>query len=152
MNKIKSLWQSIRKSTAKIGEVMHEFKKRQTQNFIGEKVSDRDQAIAIGISEAEQEGYKVPKKPSKSKKTKDKKRNNLCRYTSNPSELGNDCNNYSLTKSLLLEKTGSHVTFTFSFRSPASSPGVGMCVECISQLCSSVSFARPFVPQDSKWH
>ena len=62
-----------KKAQQKIGEVMHEFKKGKLKTSSGKKVSDRDQAIAIGISEAEQEGYKVPKKPSKSNKTKDKK-------------------------------------------------------------------------------
>jgi hypothetical protein len=62
-----------KKAQQKIGEVMHEFKKGKLKTSSGKKVSDRDQAIAIGISEAEQEGYKVPKKPSISKKTKDKK-------------------------------------------------------------------------------
>lgn len=46
----------------KIGEVMHEFKKGKLKSSSGEKVTDRKQAIAIGISEAEQAGLKVPKK------------------------------------------------------------------------------------------
>ena len=62
-----------KKAQEKIGEVMHEFKEGKLKSSSGDKVTDRDQAIAIGISEAEQKGYKVPKKLSKSKKTKDKK-------------------------------------------------------------------------------
>lgn len=62
-----------KKAQEKIGEVMHEFKEGKLKSSSGDKVTDRDQAIAIGISEAEQKGYKVPKKTSKSKKTKDKK-------------------------------------------------------------------------------
>jgi hypothetical protein len=62
-----------KKAQEKIGEVMHEFKEGKLKSSSGDKVTDRDQAIAIGISEAEQKGYKVPKKPSKSKKTNDKK-------------------------------------------------------------------------------
>ncbi len=46
----------------KIGEVMHEFKEGNLKSSSGEKVTNRKQAIAIGISEAEQEGLKVPKK------------------------------------------------------------------------------------------
>ena len=46
----------------KIGEVMHEFNEEKLKSSSGEKVTNRKQAIAIGISEAEQEGLKVPKK------------------------------------------------------------------------------------------
>lgn len=46
----------------KIGEVMHEFKEGKLKSSSGKKVKDRKQAIAIGISEAEQAGLKVPKK------------------------------------------------------------------------------------------
>ncbi len=49
----------------KIGEVMHEFKEGNLKSSSGEKVTNRKQAIAIGISEAEQEGLKVPKKNKK---------------------------------------------------------------------------------------
>lgn len=49
----------------KIGEVMHEFKEEKLKSSSGEKVTNRKQAIAIGISEAEQEGLKVPKKNKK---------------------------------------------------------------------------------------
>lgn len=37
----------------KIGDVMHEFKEGKLKSSSGEKVTDRKQAIAIGISEAE---------------------------------------------------------------------------------------------------
>ncbi len=46
----------------KIGEVMREFKKGKLKSSSGDKVTDRRQAIAIGISEAERDGLKVPKK------------------------------------------------------------------------------------------
>ncbi len=46
----------------KIGEVMHEFKEGNLKSSSGKKVTNRKQAIAIGISEAQQEGLKVPKK------------------------------------------------------------------------------------------
>ena len=36
----------------KIGEVMHEFKEEKLKTSSGEKVTNRKQAIAIGISEA----------------------------------------------------------------------------------------------------
>lgn len=55
------------KAQEKIGEVMGEFKEGKLKSSSGEKVTDRKQAIAIGISEAEQEGLKVSKKPAKSK-------------------------------------------------------------------------------------
>lgn len=64
-----------KKAQEKIGEVMHEFKKGKLKTSAGKKVTDRDQAIAIGISEADQAGYKVPALPDKkgSSKQSDKK-------------------------------------------------------------------------------
>jgi hypothetical protein len=55
----------------KIGKVMKEFKDgtlKSGKDGRGGKVKSRKQAIAIGISEAESEGLKVPQKKSKSKK------------------------------------------------------------------------------------
>ncbi len=51
----------------KIGKVMHEYKSgelKSGKNGKGGKVKSRDQAIAIGISEAKKSGAKVPKKKS----------------------------------------------------------------------------------------
>ena len=39
---------------------MHEFKEGTLQTSAGNKVTDRKQAIAIAISEAREEGLKVP--------------------------------------------------------------------------------------------
>ena len=50
------------KAADKIGDVMHEFKEGKLKSSAGEKITDRKQAVAIGISEAKQEGLKVPKK------------------------------------------------------------------------------------------
>lgn len=50
------------KAQEKIGEVMHEFKEGKLKSSSGQKVTDRKQAIAIGISEAKEQGLKVPKK------------------------------------------------------------------------------------------
>jgi len=53
-----------KKAQVKIEEVMHEFKLgklRSRKDGIGGIVKNRDQAIAIGISEARQAGLKVPK-------------------------------------------------------------------------------------------
>ncbi len=55
----------------KIGKVMHEFKEGKLKSSSGDKVTNRKQAIAIGISEAEESGLKVPalkKKAAKRKK------------------------------------------------------------------------------------
>jgi len=46
----------------KIGKVMKEFKDDKLKSSSGDKVKDRKQAIAIGISEAKEQGLKVPKK------------------------------------------------------------------------------------------
>ncbi|WP_276878124.1 DUF6496 domain-containing protein [Chryseobacterium joostei] len=54
------------KAQDKVGEVMHEFKEGKLKSSSGKKVTSRNQAIAIGISEAREEGLKVPpKKKSK---------------------------------------------------------------------------------------
>ena len=57
-----------KKAQEKIGEVMHEFKEGKLKSSSGQKVTDRDQAIAIGISEAKEAGYKVPEQKNESKK------------------------------------------------------------------------------------
>lgn len=44
----------------KIGETMHEYKEGELKDSHGNKVKDRKQAVAIGISEARQDGKKVP--------------------------------------------------------------------------------------------
>lgn len=54
------------KAQDKVGKVMHEFKEGKLKSSSGQKVTNRKQAIAIGISEAREEGLKVPpKKKSK---------------------------------------------------------------------------------------
>lgn len=50
------------KAQDKVGEVMHEFKEGKLKSSLGEKVTNRKQAIAIGISEAKEKGLKVPRK------------------------------------------------------------------------------------------
>lgn len=53
-----------KKAQEKIGEVMHEFKHGELKSGKGGKggiVKNREQAIAIGISEAREAGLKVPK-------------------------------------------------------------------------------------------
>lgn len=54
-----------KKAEEKIGKVMHEFKEGDLKSSSGEKVTDRKQAVAIGISEAKEANLKVPKKPKK---------------------------------------------------------------------------------------
>lgn len=44
----------------KIGMVMHEFKEGKLHSSAGDKVTDRKQAITIAISEAREEGFRVP--------------------------------------------------------------------------------------------
>ena len=53
------------KSQKKIGKVMKEFKEGKLKSGrSGNKVKNRKQAIAIGISEARRSGGKVPEKKS----------------------------------------------------------------------------------------
>jgi hypothetical protein len=55
-----------KKTQKKMEKVMHEYKEGDLKTSHGRKVTDRDQAIAIGLSEAREAGDKVPSK-SKSK-------------------------------------------------------------------------------------
>ncbi|MBK1992527.1 hypothetical protein JG676_08000 [Campylobacter sp. 2018MI35] len=54
-----------KKAQEKIGEVMDEFKEGKLKSSSGDKVTDRKQAVAIGISEAKEKGLKVPKQSGK---------------------------------------------------------------------------------------
>ncbi len=56
-----------KKAQEKIETVMHEMKEGTLRSGSGKKVTDRKQAIAIGISEARQAGLKVPKEKSVAK-------------------------------------------------------------------------------------
>lgn len=49
----------------KVEEVMHEMKEGKLKSGSGKKVTNRKQAIAIGLSEAREEGEKVPSPPKK---------------------------------------------------------------------------------------
>jgi hypothetical protein len=51
------------KAQAKIDEVMHEYGEGKLKSSSGNKVTDRNQAMAIAIGEARRAGYKVPKQP-----------------------------------------------------------------------------------------
>lgn len=59
-----------KKAQEKIGTVMDEFKEGTLKSSSGDKVTNRKQAIAIGISEAKSEGYKAPDKPAAKKSSK----------------------------------------------------------------------------------
>lgn len=54
------------KAQEKVGAVMKEFKEGKLKSSSGKKVTDKKQAVAIGISEAREKGLKVPK-PKKKK-------------------------------------------------------------------------------------
>ena len=56
------------KAQDKVGKVMHEFKTGKLKSSSGDKVKDRKQAIAIGISEAREKGYKTPAKKTATRK------------------------------------------------------------------------------------
>jgi len=62
-----------KKAGEKVEKAMHEMKQGKLKSGgSGKKVTSRKQAIAIGLSEAREEGAKVPKK-SASKKSASKK-------------------------------------------------------------------------------
>lgn len=53
------------KAQDKVEKVMHEFKEGKLKSSSGDKVKSRKQAVVIGISEAREEGLKVPKEKKK---------------------------------------------------------------------------------------
>lgn len=58
------------KAQEKVAKALHEQKEGTLKTGTGKKVTSRKQAIAIGLSEAREEGAKVPKKPAKKAATK----------------------------------------------------------------------------------
>ncbi len=60
-----------KKASEKVEKVMHEMQEGKLKSGSGKKVTSKKQAIAIGLSEAREEGAKVPKK--KTAKTSKKK-------------------------------------------------------------------------------
>ncbi len=52
------------KAQDKVEKTMHEMKEGKLKSGSGKKVTDKKQAVAIGLSEARKEGAKVPKKKS----------------------------------------------------------------------------------------
>ena len=64
----------------KVEDVMHEWKEGKLKTGTGKKVTSQKQAIAIGLSEAREEGEKVPPNPNAKKlhqKKKHRKRKRL---------------------------------------------------------------------------
>ncbi len=55
------------KASEKVEEAMHEMKEGKLRTGTGKKVTSRKQAVAIGLSEAREEGGKVPKKRTSKK-------------------------------------------------------------------------------------
>ena len=59
------------RAQTKVGKAMHERKHGTLRSGSGAKVKSKEQAIAIGLSEARKSGAKVPKrKSSRSKKNR----------------------------------------------------------------------------------
>lgn len=60
-----------KKAQQKVEEAMHEMKEGKLKmGRSGKKVTNRKQAVAIGLSEARKEGAKTPPPPKKGKKKK----------------------------------------------------------------------------------
>ena len=55
-----------KKGQKKVEKVMHEYKRGKLKSSSGQKVKDRKQAIAIGLSKAGKMGARVPKRKSRS--------------------------------------------------------------------------------------
>ena len=73
-----------KKAQSKVKRAMHKRKKGTLKSGSGRKVKSKEQAIAIGLSEARKEGGKVPKKSSR-KKTSTKKKSASSRKKSSSS-------------------------------------------------------------------
>lgn len=59
-----------KKASEKVEASMKEMKKGTLKSGSGKKVTNPKQAVAIGLSEAREEGAKVPKKAAAKKKSK----------------------------------------------------------------------------------
>lgn len=59
-----------KKASKKVERAMHERKRGTLKTGSGKKVTSKKQAIAIGLSEAREEGAKVPSKKSSKKSSK----------------------------------------------------------------------------------
>lgn len=57
-------------ASKKVEKAMHEMKEGTLKTGSGKKVTSREQAIAIGLSEAREAGAKIPKKAAAKKSTK----------------------------------------------------------------------------------
>ena len=55
------------KAGEKVQKAIHEMKEGKLQTGSGKKVTSKKQAVAIGLSEAREEGGKVPKKKDSKK-------------------------------------------------------------------------------------
>ena len=60
--KINTMAKYSKRAGEKVEQVMHERKRGTLKSGSGKKVTSRKQAIAIGLSEAREEGARVPKK------------------------------------------------------------------------------------------
>lgn len=61
------------KASEKVEKAMHERKRGALKSGSGKKVTSKNQAIAIGLSQARKAGGKVPKKKSSGRKSSAKK-------------------------------------------------------------------------------
>lgn len=57
-----------KKSQETVEDAMHRYKRGKLKSGSGRKVKSKDQAIAIGLSEAREKGAKVPNKKTSAKK------------------------------------------------------------------------------------
>ena len=72
-----------KKAQEKVEKALHEMKEGKLRSSSGEKVTSREQAIAIGLSEAREEGAKVPKKKEEPSGTSSEKKNRIARKRKN---------------------------------------------------------------------
>jgi hypothetical protein len=54
--------QRSRRAGAAVQKAMHEYKRGQLKSGSGKKVTNRKQAVAIGLSQARRKGVRIPRK------------------------------------------------------------------------------------------
>lgn len=63
-----------KKTEELVEDTMHKMKKGKLKSGSGKIVKDKDQAVAIALSEAREKGYKAPEKKSEKSKSGKKKK------------------------------------------------------------------------------
>jgi hypothetical protein len=95
-----------KKAQSKVKRAMHKRKRGTLKSGSGKKVKSKEQAIAIGLSEARKAGGKAPKKASR-KKSSSKKKSSSRKKSSSSRKSGSSRKSSSRKKSSSKKKSSS---------------------------------------------